>query len=72
VRYSPDEIEAVLAETTCHGKVAGHLLGLSSGATYEALRRGEIPSIRIGRTFRVPTAKLREMLGLPDQTRKAG
>lgn len=38
------------------------LLKISRTATYEAIRRGEIPSIRIGRRVLVPMAGLKEML----------
>jgi excisionase family DNA binding protein len=41
---------------------AGQALGLSRNATYEAARRGEIPTIRFGRLIKVPTAALRRML----------
>jgi len=44
-------------------------LGLSKAATYEAVHRGEIPVIRIGRRMLVPTAALRKMLHLDDQPR---
>jgi len=43
---------------------AGEILGLSRQSTYGAARRGEIPTIRIGRRLVVPTARLRRMLGL--------
>ena len=43
---------------------AGELLGLKKDAAYDAARRGEIPTIRLGRTVRVPTAKLLELLGI--------
>jgi excisionase family DNA binding protein len=43
---------------------AGAWLGLSRSAAYEAARRGELPVLRFGRSRRVPTAKLRAMLGL--------
>lgn len=42
---------------------AGKVLRISRDAAYAAVHRGEIPIIRIGRTMRVPTAKLRELLG---------
>jgi len=41
---------------------AGELLGVSRGAAYEGVRRGEIPSIRIGRRLVVPTVAVRRML----------
>ena len=46
---------------------AGKLLGLSRPSAYAAVRRGEIPVIRIGRRMLVPTAKLLAMLGLGGQ-----
>lgn len=39
-------------------------LGISRASAYEAVARGEIPSIRIGRRVLVPTAALRRMLGV--------
>jgi len=39
-----------------------HLLGLSWGATYEAVRTGQIPSIRIGRRIIIPRVALAKML----------
>jgi excisionase family DNA binding protein len=37
---------------------AGRLLGIGRNAAYEAARRGEIPTIRIGRLLRVPIVAL--------------
>lgn len=46
---------------------AGAWCGLGRSAAYEAARRGDIPTLRFNRSLRVPTAKLRLMLGLdPD------
>jgi len=42
----------------------GEILGLSRGATYEAARRGDIKTLKIGRLKRVPSAWLRQKLGL--------
>ncbi len=42
----------------------GRILGLSKQSTYEAVARGEIPVIRIGRRLLVPTAALRRLLGV--------
>ena len=38
------------------------LLRLSRGATYEAIRTGQIPSIRIGRRILIPCAALDRLL----------
>ena len=44
---------------------AAHALGISRSAGYRADKKGELETIRIGRRLLVPTAKLREMLGVP-------
>lgn len=38
---------------------AASLLGLSRSMVYEMAQRGEIPTVRIGRTLRIPSAALR-------------
>jgi len=43
---------------------AGKLLGIGRNAVYEAARRGDIPTIKIGKRVVVPTALLKRMLGL--------
>lgn len=42
---------------------AGAVLGLSRPSAYAAVKRGDIPTIRLGRRLLVPTARLRAMLG---------
>jgi excisionase family DNA binding protein len=39
------------------------LLRISRGAAYEAVRAGEIPHVRLGRTIRISRAGLAELLG---------
>jgi excisionase family DNA binding protein len=41
---------------------AGQILGIGRMAAYQAVWRGQIPSIRIGRRLLVPLAKLNEMV----------
>ena len=41
---------------------AGAKLGLSRSRSYEAAKRGELPTIRIGRLWKVPKAAFDEML----------
>jgi hypothetical protein len=43
---------------------AGLILGLSRPAAYAAAKRGEIPTLQLGRRMIVPTATLLKMLGL--------
>ncbi len=41
---------------------AALLLGISRNSAYEAVRRGEIPTIRLGRRILVPRNRLEELL----------
>jgi excisionase family DNA binding protein len=43
---------------------AGRLLGLSRNGSYEAAKRGEIPTIRIGRLLLVPKIPFHRMIEL--------
>jgi hypothetical protein len=45
---------------------AGQILGLKRGATYAAARAGEIRTTRFGRLLKVPTAWLKQRLGLDE------
>jgi excisionase family DNA binding protein len=42
---------------------AGRLLGIGRGTAYEAVRSGDIPSVRIGRRVLVPRHALLALLG---------
>jgi excisionase family DNA binding protein len=44
---------------------AARRLGLGRNATYEAVRNGEVPAIRIGRRWLVPSAALDRLLNDP-------
>jgi hypothetical protein len=41
---------------------AGALLGLNKNASYAAARRGDFPTIRIGKLIKVPKAAFHQML----------
>jgi len=45
---------------------AASLLGISRSFAYEAVQRGEIPSMRIGHRILVPKAALERLLSLPN------
>jgi excisionase family DNA binding protein len=47
---------------------AARLLGVSRGLAYEAARKGELPTIRLGRRLLVPRQRLLELLGEPVET----
>ena len=46
---------------TCSIPTAARLLGIGRASAYKAAAEGVIPSIRIGRTVRVPSAALRRL-----------
>ena len=46
---------------------AAAVLRIGRAACYEGVHNGTIPSIRLGRTIRVPRAKLLELLGEQEQ-----
>ena len=52
--------------------VAGKLLELSRQGAYDAVNRGELPAIRIGRRLVVPVVKLRRLLGELSGSEEAG
>jgi hypothetical protein len=47
---------------------AGQVLGIGRDASYAAAARGEIPTLRLGRSLRVPVPKLLELLGASSPT----
>jgi excisionase family DNA binding protein len=42
---------------------AARVLRIGRSSVYRAIARGDLPSIRVGRTVRVPVHRLREILG---------
>jgi excisionase family DNA binding protein len=47
---------------TCSIPEAGERLGIGRNSAYAAAKRGEIPTIRIGKLIRVPEVQLDRML----------
>ncbi len=60
---TPADLPARLTLTV---EEAASTLGISRAFAYEAVRRGDIPSIRIGRRILVPHAALNRLLSSPD------
>ena len=56
--------EVDLSRPTLTPIEAANFLGLGRNTVYDAIKRGEIPSIRIGKAIRVPTASLKAMVGI--------
>jgi hypothetical protein len=63
----PEWLEEILAEPTTTVPQAGRAVGIKGrNQSYEAARRGEIKTMRFGRTLRVPTAWLKRQLMLDE------
>ena len=56
-------LAALQGRLTVSVEEAAHLLGLGRSAAYEAARRGELPTRRLGRRLLVPVPALLEWLG---------
>jgi excisionase family DNA binding protein len=50
-------------EPTVTVERAAAVLGISRGSAYEAVRRGDLPALRVGTRWLVLTARLLAMLG---------
>jgi excisionase family DNA binding protein len=56
------EMEGEAARRTYSVAEAGKLLGIGRNQTYDAIKRGEVPAIRIGKRLLVPKAALDRLL----------
>ncbi len=59
----PDPLERPVLEVWPE---TGRILGLSRASTYAGVASGDIPAIRVGRRWLVPTAALRKLLGFDE------
>jgi len=64
---STEQVRALLGQPTTTVSNAGLILNLSRNATYEAVARGDIPSMRVGKRILVLTAPLCRKLGIEQQ-----
>jgi hypothetical protein len=64
----PEWMRKILSQPTTTVPLAGKALGLSRNGAYEAAARGELRTLRFGKRIVVPTAWLRNVLQLPEQT----
>ncbi len=65
------DMREVLTRAAVDVPLAGRMLGISKNTAYRAVRDGSLPAVKVAGQFRVPTAKLREMLGIPSADPKA-
>lgn len=63
VSITPDLAVGIAGRLTLDVPEAGRLLGLGRNASYDAARRGEIPTLRIGQRLLVPVPALLDLVG---------
>jgi len=64
VTYAHPALAAIAGRLTITVEEAAAILGLGRSAAYEAARRGELPSRKLGRRVVVPVPLLLEWLGI--------
>ena len=63
--HTPPTLDEVAKHATITVEEAAALLGLGRSAAYEAVRRGDLPSRRLGRRIVIPVPALMTWLGVP-------
>jgi excisionase family DNA binding protein len=58
------DISELLRQPTLTPEQVSRIFGLSRNGTYDAIKRGEIASVRLGKKILVPTAVIRKMLSI--------
>jgi len=64
ITYNHPYLDALEGRLTVSVEEAARLLGLGRTAAYEAARRGELPTRRLGRRIVIPVPLLLEWLGV--------
>ena len=64
IRSLPRGLDEIESRLTLSVEEAASLLGMGRSAAYEAARRGELPSRRLGRRVIVPVPALLSWLGV--------
>jgi excisionase family DNA binding protein len=60
--HTPVSSDRTSPRLTCTVDEAAELLGIARHTAYQAVRRGEIPTVKIGRRLLVPRRRLEAML----------
>jgi excisionase family DNA binding protein len=58
-----EEIQAILSKPTCTVDELAKVLGIGRRQAYQAVKRGDIPSIRIGKRILISTREIQRTLG---------
>jgi len=65
-----EDMKEILDQPTCSVEELARIFRLSKNPAYEAVKRGDFPSIHVGGRIRIPTAPLRQMLGMGSAQQK--
>lgn len=60
-----EDVQKLFSQPTVDLLTAARILSIGKDAAYRAAKDGSLPTIKVGGRSKVPTAKLRDMLGLP-------
>jgi excisionase family DNA binding protein len=63
---TPPSLDEVAKQATITVEETAAVLGLGRSAAYEAVRRGDLPSRRLGRRIVIPVPALLTWLGVPE------
>lgn len=63
---TPPTLDELAKHATITVEIAAAVLGIGRSAAYEAVRRGDLPSRRIGRRIVIPVPALLTWLGVPE------
>ena len=66
MRMTHAELRALLESPLITVSDYSRIFGLSLAGAYDAIGRGEVRTVRVGRTIRVLTAPLRQPLGIEE------
>ena len=66
------DLTAPDAPATITVEQVAEVMGLSRSAAYDGVKRGQIPSLRVGRRISIPVAKLLEILGVMNENQQKG
>ena len=64
------DLDKIIARTTITVEEAASLLGIGRTAAYEAARRGQLPTRRLGRRLVVPVPAFLDWLGSAHATKR--
>ena len=63
---TPQPYALLVGRTTINVEELALLYGVSTDSIYDAIRRGEVPHVRVGRRVLIPASPIRRSLGIEE------